>query len=152
MIAAHSQVACSAVRHSASIIDLDADPFIPTGLEVVEHQKGGQLNWDASKVAFHFSTMNGGIVSGGELREELKGKSVYNANMLDYLLQNPHLIPEAWKGKFVVFLGTIYYRRYRREEGYYYVRYLCWHIDRWIWGRHWLDRIWYNSPIAMPAS
>jgi len=31
-----------------------------------------------------------------------------NANVLDYLLAHPELIPEDWKNKYVFFWGTIY--------------------------------------------
>ena len=133
------------------LIDLDADRFVPSGLTVVEHQKGGQFKWDASKVALYFSEKHQGskVIKGNKLRDELKGKPVYNANLLDYLLKHPHLIPEEWKDKYVFFWGTIY----RDLDGYLYVRYLYWDGGGWGWSRSWLESDWDgNDPTAVPAS
>jgi len=95
---------------SKDLIDLDADPFVPEGWKVEEHQKGGQFKWDATKVKPYLSKkqQGGKKLDGNKLREELKGQSVYNANVLDYLLANPDFIPEEWKGTAVFFWGTIY--------------------------------------------
>jgi hypothetical protein len=88
-------------------------------------------------------------IDGNKLRKELKGKPIYNANLLDYLLANYHLIPEEWKSKYVFFWGTIY----RDSDGDLYVRYLCWLVGRWRWGAAWLDDGWYGArPAAVPAS
>ncbi len=98
------------IAYSEHVIDLDADPRIPyEGWKVEEHKKGGQFKWDASKVQlFLHSKQQGGSIEGNKLRKELANQPVYNANLLDYLLDNPHLIPEEWKGKAVCFWGTIY--------------------------------------------
>ena len=129
------------------LIDLDANPFIPyDGCKVEEHQKGGQFRWDASKVALYLSKKQRGssYIDGNKLRDELKGKPVYNANLLGYLLKKPHLIPEEWKGKFVFFWGTIY----RHSGGDLYVRCLYWDGDGWYWGDDWLDGGWRDYYFA----
>lgn len=133
------------------LIDLDADPFVPDGWKVEEHRKGGQFKWNAAKVALYLSKkqQNGKWIEGHKLREELKGRSVFNANLLDYLLKNPHLIPEEWKGKYVFFWGTVY----RYSDGYLCVRCLCWDGGRWDWDYYWLDRDWNDpDPAVVPAS
>ncbi len=133
------------------LIDLDADPFVPNGWKVEEHQKGGQFKWDATKVKLHLSKkqQGGKVLEGNKLREELKGQPVYNANLLDYLLKNPHLIPEEWKSKYVFFWGTVY----RGSDGDLCVRCLCWSGGGWRWGYGWLGSDWYgNDPAAVPAS
>ena len=133
------------------IIDLDADPFIPSGLTVVEHQRGGQLTWDASEIALYLSKHQQGNshIQGDELRDELKGKPVYNANLLDYLLEHPHLIPEEWQGKHVFFWGTLYCD----AGGLFLVRYLYKGSRKWRWSGHWLDCCWpSNCPAAVLAS
>lgn len=134
------------------LIDLDADPFVPNGWKVEEHQKGGQFKWDATKAALFLSEpqKRGGRIEGNKLRSRLKcGQNPYNANLLDYLLKNPHLIPEEWKGKYVFFWGTVY----RRSDGFLCVRYLYWRGDRWVWFSRWLDRDWRDDrPAAVPAS
>lgn len=151
--------AITVVEH---VIDCDADPFNPwqkDGWTVEEHQKGGSFKWDAAQVAFHLSSGQKGdkYIEGNKLRKELadKGIPVLNANVLDYLLANPHLIPEEWKkdGKgntrYIFFWGTIYCRR----DGSLYVRCLYWHGGGWDWGSDWLDRVWGSyGPAAVRAS
>lgn len=133
------------------VIDLDAYPFVPNGWKVEEHQKGGQFKWNASKVALYLSDgqKNGKWIVGSKLREELKGQSVYNANLLDYLLKNTHLIPEKWSDKFIFFWSTIY----RNSDGGPYVRCLYWDGDWWRWSYDWLVGGWNSSrPAAVSAS
>lgn len=118
-------------------IDCDADPFVPDGWKVEEHQKGGQLQWDAEKVSLYLcDEQRGGSIEGNQLRKKLKGESVLNANVLDYLLANPQLIPDDWKGRYIFFWGTIY----RHSLGRPCVRYLHCFGWPWSWNYRWLDR------------
>jgi len=130
------------------LIDCDANPFLPEGWKEVEyHKKGGILEWDLTKVKLHLSPnqQNGKTIKGHELREELANEPVLNANVLDYLLAHPELIPEEWKGKCIFFWGTIY--RYSGDS--LFVRYLCWSGGRWGWDYGWLDGGWdSHSPAA----
>lgn len=135
------------------IIDCDADPFIPDDWEVPKgcHIKGGQFHWNPDEVSLYLSDKqkDGNWIEGNKLRKELKNKPVLNANVLDYLLANPQLIPEEWKGKAVFFWGTIY----RYSGDYLFVRYLIWNDGRWSWGNNWLDSRWHgNYPAAVSAS
>ena len=113
-----------------AIIDLDADPFVRDGCLVEEHRKGGKFTWDkdAQKGALYLSMRQHGNehIAGRELRKELAKKPVLNANVLDYLLANPHLIPEEWKDKYIFFWGTVY----RSRGGSLFVRCLYW-CDGW---------------------
>jgi hypothetical protein len=122
-------------------IDCDAGPFVPDGWKVEEHQKMGNIKFDPSKIDFYLSQkQKNGRIEGNKLREELKGKKVLNANVLDYLLKNPQIIPEEWKKdekgntRFIFFWGTIY----RDSYGGLCVRYLYWFVVRWDWGHNWL--------------
>ncbi len=133
------------------VIDLDADPFVPDGWKVVEHLKGGQFMFDPAKVTLHLdeAQKGGGVIVGNQLRLKLKGRPVYNANLCDFYLKNPHLIPEEWKGKVVFFWGTIY----RSSYGDLCVRYLVWGGDEWHWRFNWLDDHFSDdNPAAVPAS
>ncbi len=133
------------------VIYLDVDPFVPDGWSVEEHEKGGQFQWDGAKVKLYLASdqKNGKIIEGNKLRKELAKESVFNANLLDYLFANPHLIPEEWKGKVVFFWGTIY----RDRGGNLCVRCLGWDGDRWYWCFGWLDCDWYDSnPAVVDAS
>ncbi|MEX0918720.1 MAG: hypothetical protein WDZ85_02015 [Candidatus Paceibacterota bacterium] len=133
------------------VIDCDdADPFILNNWKFEEHRKGGAFKWNAADVALHLDKgqQNGKWIEGNKLRKELADKTVLNANVLDYLLAHPHLIPEEWKGKMVFFWGTIYRDRF----GDLYVRYLHWLGDRWRWNTGWLGDVWYDyNPAAISA-
>ena len=99
------------VKH---IINCDAAPFVPEGWKVESHKNLGQLEWDPTKIRLWLSNgQQDGSVEGNNLHKELASEPVLNANVLDYLLAHPKLIPEEWKGKAVFFWGTIY----RRSDG-----------------------------------
>ncbi|MFA6519805.1 MAG: hypothetical protein WCT41_03235 [Candidatus Paceibacterota bacterium] len=137
-------------------IDCDAAPFVPSGWKVEEHQKGGQFKFDASQVEFYLAAaQKKGSIEGNKLRKELVSKPVLNANILDYLLKNPRLIPEDWKKdesgntRYIFFWGTVY----RDSGGSLYVRCLYWYDDGWYWSDRWLDYDWNVSyPAALRAS
>lgn len=126
-------------------IDCDANPYVPDGWKVEEHIKGGELRWNPDEVELYLcDKQKGNVIEGNELCKLLKDKPVLNANVLDYLLANPQLIPEEWKGKAVFFWGTIY----RNSDGRLCVRYLCWRGGRWDWSNYWLD---FNFDDRNPA-
>ncbi|MBP7846152.1 MAG: hypothetical protein KA007_01810 [Candidatus Pacebacteria bacterium] len=121
------------------IIDTDIASFIPNNWSIEEHRKGGQLEWNPEKISLYLSeSQKTGRIVGTDLRKELSGMPVLNACVLDYLLANPHLIPEEWKGKCVFFWGTVY----RDSNGSLYVRYLYWYGGKWDWSSNWLGHGW----------
>jgi hypothetical protein len=142
---------------NGAVIDCDADPFVPEGWKVEEHKQGGQLTFDPSQIEFYLDDgqKGGKSIEGNKLRQRLADKPVLNANVLDYLLANPDLIPDEWKTddagntRYIFFHGTVY----RGRGGYLCVRYLCWSGDGWRWGRDWLDDGWDGPyPAAVLAS
>ena len=144
MIAVRSLIRWSPETH---IIDCDAAPLVPTRWKVEEHRKGGQFEWDPAKVSLHLSEpqKKGGVIEGNLLRGELAEQPVLNANVLEYLLANPHLIPEKWKSEAVFFFGTVY----RRLDGilcvaclYWDDSFLRWTKREWFWSYGWLDLAW----------
>lgn len=146
------QALCGTTAGIGPVIDCYADPLLPSGWKGVEyHKKGGQLKLDLSKIKLHLSPnqMNGKYVEGNKLRKELATEPVLNANILDYLLAHPELIPEDWKGKYVFFWGTIY----RNSHGRLCVRCLYWHGSAWDWSYYWLVGGFSGSgPAAVLAS
>ena len=126
--------------------DLTLDPVACHRWLIEEHQKAvGGINvivWDPARVELYVDdTQKNGNVDGFMLRKSLRGKPVLNANVLDFLLRNPQLIPEDWKKKDergkprrIFFFGTIYCR----PNDDLYVRYLCWDDEKWGWGVQWL--------------
>jgi hypothetical protein len=145
------------------MVDLASDPtLISPMVEVVEHRRysgdsrvefhpddilyvAGMMVWDyvSEKQGF------GGKINGKKLlRKELKGRKAHNANLLDYLLANPHFIPRKWMGRKIFFWGTIF----RHEDGTPHVRYLYWSGESWTHGSQSIDSDWSeDSPAAVFA-
>lgn len=120
------------------IIDGDADPFIPSGWKVLEHRKCGQIEWDMGRFSdpkllyLDPGQKNGRMMPGQVLRLVLDKKPVLNANALDWFLANPDKIPNSFKGKAVLFPGTIYVEDHDRLC----IRYLRGAGQKWDWA-HW---------------
>ena len=138
------------IKPIAHIIDCDTAPFVPDGWRVKEHHKGGQFVWSLDAVGLFITPeQKSGRISGTELQKKLQDKPVLNANILDYLLAHPELIPEEWKGKCVFFWGTIYHNS---SDGLY-IRYLWWDGRRWHWHCSWLvNDFHFHSPALVRAS
>jgi hypothetical protein len=152
------------------VIDFEARPFVPEDLDwkVESHQKthsgtvaltrdGDNLFLDGKKIEFFLSPnqAEGKSIKGDKLRKELEGKPVLNANVLDYLLAHPELIPESWKvdekgrTRYIFFWGTIY----RNSGGDLFARSLLWVNGRWDWSYGWFELEWDVSiPAAVLAS
>jgi len=112
------------------MIDCDAKPRIPEGWSLIEHKKGGSYAWDPSRIArLLVDESRDGTVDGAKLLKVHEDEEAFNANVLDFLLSRPDLIPEEWKGKTVVFRGTVYKHRY----GAACVRCLSWFGRKWRW-------------------
>lgn len=117
-------------------VDTNAPPWIPQGLFVAYHQTTGPRNtglleWNPLRVVLWVAEGQKGDkgISGYQLYQEITQKvTSLNANVLDYLLEHPQLIPEEWKDKDVFFWGTIY----RNIRGNQFVRCLHWGGRRWI--------------------
>jgi len=138
-------------------VDLGAAPKLPfddakveqhlgEGWATVEKRPDG-LYVNGRKVILRLSKRQQGDkwLKGYELREELTGMPVLNANILDALYDNPHLIPEDWKRdkhgdiRYIFFWGTIF-RRY--ASGRLYVRDLYFGDGVWRRDYFWLDFDW----------
>jgi hypothetical protein len=136
------------IKTVSHIIDCDADPFVPKGWKVDEHKKGGQLELDPAKIQLYLSPDQ---KDGNKLRKELADKPVLNANVLDYLLAHPRLIPEEWKKddngntRYTFFWGTIYCD----FAGYLSVRCLYFYDGEWHWSYYWLGSDWSDHNPAV---
>jgi hypothetical protein len=120
-----------------------APPYTPNGWTVQYHIAHCQ-GVDIEKIALWQSNnqMSGKTVRGTEIRKQLVNKKiqVLNADVLDFLLSNPELIPESWKNKSVYFWGTIYEDS---SSGHKYVRCLYWHASgHWYWYANGLSELW----------
>lgn len=146
----------SVIRGQAEIkaieyfIDCDTDLFRHEILKVFEHKKDGQLRFNPSKINLYLSEKQSGdnSINGNKLHKELKNMPVLNANVLDYLLANPKIIPEEWKSKTIFFWGTIY----NDYNGDLFVRYLCWCLGKFVGDYRWLGKNWkVSNPAALLA-
>jgi len=148
-------------------VNLAATPKLPfNGAEVEQHigegwaiveKRADGLYVNGRKVVLHLSKrqQNGKSIQGYDLREELTGRPVLNANILDALYDNPHLILENWKKdedgntRYIFFWGTVY----RYSHGYLCIRYLYFDDGVWDRGCGWLSFDWDGgSPAALLAS
>ena len=149
-------------------VNLEAKPRLPfDGATVEKHEGEGWVRVEkrpdglyinGKKVVLYLSEkqQNGEVIQGHNLREELSGRDILNANILDALLEYLELIPEDWKkdakgnARYIFFWATVY----RRDpDGYLFVRCLFWDGDRWYWGYHGLGDGWFGYyPSAVRAS
>lgn len=113
-------------------IDLDAAPLCPVDWSIKRHRKMGSMEWHPEKVELFLSEHQLGtsVMSGRDIKQELEGKDVFNANLLDYLLAHQELIPQEWKGKAIFFWGTEYGHKYSPRLR---IRCLYWRYDHWDW-------------------
>lgn len=95
------------------IIDCYSIPFIPDNWSIEEHRRGPKLEF---------------YEDDNTLIKILEGDPILlNANILDYLLLHPEIIPWSLKGKRTYFNGTIYLDIYRCIR----VRYLYMKDNKW---------------------
>jgi len=132
------------------LIDTTKQPSIINDLTIESHDTSqGQI--DPIEIGLYLDEIqkDGKYIEGNKLREKLKSQPVLNACVLNYLLKNPDLIPDDWKGKYVYFWGTIY----RSSAGRLYVRYLFWNGVRWNENYSWLGIDWLSfDPAAVRDS
>lgn len=120
------------VSETSCIIDCGESTFDPadTNMYVETHQKGDMLSWNVGQQSNALLKIKD--LTSNELNGVVAGKSLLNANVLDYLLKHQHLIPVEWEGKTIHFLGT----RYRDSNiGYLCIRSLLKDRDseKWSW-------------------
>ncbi len=135
-------------------IKANKKPYIPYESWSIEYNNPIK-EVDLSKLSLHLEPeQKDGYIKGEILSERLKEKSL-NANVLDYLIENPTYIPENWKKdekgntKYIYFWGTIY----RSSGGSLYVRCLYWDDVLWDWSDRWLGNDFGASrPAASLAS
>lgn len=121
------------------------NPYCPDGWIVEYHYPNESFELD--KVELYLSDQQEGDtgIDGFALYEELKGKLVLNAYILDCLLICPSSIPKEWENKHVFFWGTIY----RNSYDDLLVRCLFHYDGEWIWSCRCLDECWCSNDPAI---
>ncbi|MEK7766143.1 MAG: hypothetical protein AAB368_07885 [bacterium] len=143
------------LRALINTIDCSVQPMIPNGWEIrpedqIASRFRGELIWTPEKIRLHLDPgqADGGVLKGDDIRKRLEGQPVLPANVGDYLLAHPVLIPSDWKGKYIYFWGTVFHN----SDNGLCVRYLCWGARGWHWSNGWLDFGWRGQgPAAVLA-
>lgn len=91
------------------VFDCNALPFTPPGMRIVMHN-GGQFEWDPQKVKLSSLKhgQDGRLVRGYDFLRALAGQKILNGTALEYLVSSPFLIPWEWRGRRILFSGTVY--------------------------------------------
>lgn len=81
----------------------------------------------------------GGRIRGYDFFEKIKNSTgFWNGCVLDYLIENPKLIPDEWKGLHMPFWGSIF----KDEDGELYVKFLYFNssagVEKWEVHTLWL--------------
>jgi len=128
------------------VVDLNAPPYAPEGLNVVQHlpHPGNEGLFVWHQPAVNFSRDDDQLAHDGLnaciLRERLlkkPGVCVFNANLLDFLAHHPAIIPKekaAIEDPEIVFFGTIY----ADVQGALYMRTLRYVEGSWVQSTLWL--------------
>lgn len=99
------------------VIDGDAPPTLHSrDWNIAEHRKMGQVVWSPGK--FRVEQLShqrtGDLVTVAQVLQIMSSKNLVNANVLDFLLAHPCLIPDEWAtdeighGRTIYFLGTVF--------------------------------------------
>lgn len=149
------------IEHS---IDHDKSPELPyDGANIEEHRgvgiskierNGDDLYLDGKKITLYLAEeqkKNRGRIVGDELFLKLASLPVLDANVLDYLLKYPKLIPESWKiddqGRplYIFFWGTIFSTS---DDRTLHVRHLSWKDGEWQSNYSWLGSECFENNVA----
>ena len=102
------------------IVNLEAKPVLEPSYKLFMHRRDDNLAWNPSRVSLcHSERRDSHRVDIYALCFELRYRHLYSANLLDFLQEHPDLIPDEWRDKTALFLGTIYKHRI---TGHNYVR------------------------------
>lgn len=102
------------------MVSLEAQPKQLSGYIVSYHNGGGIFNFLSQGIDL-FAPPSG-MENGFKVKNTLDRP--LNGNMLDFLLSHQDLIPQACRGKYTCFFGTIY-RHIRDDEPYIRAMFYC---------------------------
>ena len=136
------------------VIHLSRNQYISKAIVAVhKHIVDIPFEWDPSKVSFKLfgkQKKKEGSVCGMELWKEMEKLPVFNANLLDYLIGNPYLIPEEWKVtssgeiRYIFFWGTTFLD----EDSRICVACLYWNGYYWDKGYKFILTDWLSNEVS----
>ncbi len=88
-------------------IDCNARPSVPDSYYFVSSQPDGDFYLDLNEVKFQSFESKTTATKGADMIKKVGNKGM-NACVFDYLMNNKDLIPEAWRGKEIVFTGSVF--------------------------------------------
>jgi hypothetical protein len=124
------------IKITRHLINLDVEPKLEKGfLYRGRGGRGGIWEFTPDMEIYISRRQKKGCPTISDIEDEkgLTNKRYLNANVLDYLLENPEIIPEKWKGKIIVFAATEYCTENLK---YVFVRCLYWTGQEWASSRH----------------
>ena len=116
--------------HIINCIELPS--FLPPGwIGLKEHKSDRRFfEWNPDKIELYHPIVDSCLECVNGYYFSSCVERPLNANVLDYLLKNPELIPEKWRDYAILFFGTTY----KRSNDCICVRFLRWDGTKWIWG------------------
>lgn len=114
----------SVIKSLVHIINLDLEPFIPTGCTIAKNKKGGIV--ELEEISLYFSKKERTIK---EVLELMEDEFLANACFLDYLVQHKQCLSNQWFAYVLLFGATIY----RNFKGELFVRGLFRDKASWEW-------------------
>lgn len=109
-------------------INANVAPYVPPGFSIEKNIENGYVN--VADIGVYLPERQAkGLVDFKEALDDAQAhdEPLLNAVVLEELLKHPEFIPNKWKGKFIIFAGTLY----RTESGNIFVR--CLHFRNGAW-------------------
>lgn len=138
------------VRTLRHVIDCTVEPLISGDWTIEKHEGLWQIEWPEQVGLFLSDDQkNRNAILGYKLLEELEGKSVLNACVLDWLLDHQEFIPKEWKKDSIFFWGTIWLDK----DDVPHVQGLVWSDTKWVRTYRWIRSDFrYGNPVAVRVS
>ncbi len=123
------------LTYKQHVIYLGTPILHPLGYKISRHNGGDPLVWEPKNLHLYQNpAQQGEAVSVRVLYEDLPDDTtLLNANVFDYLIKNPELIPEEWQqdedgsDRTILFPGTVYYD----GDKNYFVRAMKFNAGKW---------------------
>lgn len=113
-------------------VNLNKEPKVPHGEQIIHNNNGGLWKFNFNQIY---------ILIKKDFCQQNIYENGFNANLLDYMLEYPHKIPEEWKllGK-IYFPGTTYSTKHDFEQ----IRFMHWGVK---WGTKTEPEWWSDSEV-----
>jgi hypothetical protein len=111
---------------SQKTIDCNSKPSTPDTYVLVSSQPDGNYILNPTDIKFLSFESKTTATKGSDMIKKLDGKGL-NACIFDYLMDHQDMVPETWKGKEIVFTGSVF----KDAGGNELMRAMYWWNDEW---------------------